>query len=53
MENDQPATCMNLKMCFTYTGREVPGYIGKLLRKNCRVCINFKYSYLQNKATGI
>ncbi|XP_035757337.1 integrin alpha-4 [Egretta garzetta] len=27
MENDQPATCMNLKICFTYTGREVPGYI--------------------------
>lgn len=30
MENDQPAVCMNLKICFTYTGREVPGYIGKL-----------------------
>uniref|UniRef100_A0A8B9GL14 Integrin subunit alpha 4 n=1 Tax=Amazona collaria TaxID=241587 RepID=A0A8B9GL14_9PSIT len=27
MENDQPAVCMNLKICFTYTGREVPGYI--------------------------
>uniref|UniRef100_A0A8C3M2P8 Integrin subunit alpha 4 n=1 Tax=Chrysolophus pictus TaxID=9089 RepID=A0A8C3M2P8_CHRPC len=27
MENDQPATCMNLEICFTYTGREVPGYI--------------------------
>ncbi|NWI85279.1 ITA4 protein, partial [Pitta sordida] len=27
MENDQPATCMNLKICFTYRGREVPGYI--------------------------
>lgn len=33
MENDQPAVCMNLKICFTYTGREVPGYIGKLLGK--------------------
>lgn len=30
MENDQPAICMNLEICFTYTGREVPGYIGKL-----------------------
>ncbi|XP_031457207.1 integrin alpha-4 isoform X1 [Phasianus colchicus] len=27
MENDQPAICMNLEICFTYTGREVPGYI--------------------------
>ncbi|OXB75810.1 UNVERIFIED_CONTAM: hypothetical protein H355_009621 [Colinus virginianus] len=27
MENDQPATCMNLEICFTYTGREVPGYV--------------------------
>lgn len=33
MENDQPATCMNLKICFTYRGREVPGYIGKLMEK--------------------
>lgn len=33
MENEQPATCMNLKLCFTYRGREVPGYIGKLLEK--------------------
>ncbi|NXB99618.1 ITA4 protein, partial [Orthonyx spaldingii] len=27
MENEQPATCLNLKICFTYRGREVPGYI--------------------------
>ncbi|NXA32799.1 ITA4 protein, partial [Eudromia elegans] len=27
MENDQPAICMDLKLCFTYTGRKVPGYI--------------------------
>ncbi|KFW93881.1 Integrin alpha-4, partial [Phalacrocorax carbo] len=26
MENEQPAVCMDLKICFTYTGREVPGY---------------------------
>lgn len=33
MENEHPATCMNLKICFTYRGREVPGYIGKLVEK--------------------
>uniref|UniRef100_A0A8C9EYG1 Integrin subunit alpha 4 n=1 Tax=Pavo cristatus TaxID=9049 RepID=A0A8C9EYG1_PAVCR len=27
MENDRPAICMNLEICFTYTGREVPGHI--------------------------
>lgn len=53
MENDQPAVCMNLKICFTYTGREVPGYIGKLLGKNSSICIHFKCTYLQNNAIGI
>lgn len=53
MENDQPAICMNLKICFTYTGREVPGYIGKLLGKNSSIFINFKCTYLQNNAIGI
>uniref|UniRef100_A0A8C0IFI5 Integrin subunit alpha 4 n=1 Tax=Bubo bubo TaxID=30461 RepID=A0A8C0IFI5_BUBBB len=33
MENDQPAICMNLKICFSYTGREVPGYIAIWLMK--------------------
>ncbi|XP_019378406.1 PREDICTED: integrin alpha-4, partial [Gavialis gangeticus] len=27
VENGQPAVCMNLTVCFTYKGREVPGYI--------------------------
>ncbi|NWV76406.1 ITA4 protein, partial [Dasyornis broadbenti] len=40
MENDQPATCMNLKMCFTYRGREVPGYI--VLLYNLSVDVNRK-----------
>lgn len=39
MENDQPAVCMNVKICFTYTGRDVPGYIGKLLAKKMCICI--------------
>lgn len=30
VENGQPAVCMNLMVCFTYKGREVPGYIGKV-----------------------
>ncbi|XP_062434993.1 integrin alpha-4 [Rhea pennata] len=38
MENDQPAICMNLKICFTYTGREVPGYI--VLFYNLSVDVN-------------
>ncbi|XP_061235175.1 integrin alpha-4 isoform X2 [Neopsephotus bourkii] len=38
MENDQPAVCMNLKICFTYTGREVPGYI--VLLYNLSVDVN-------------
>ncbi|XP_067155080.1 integrin alpha-4 isoform X2 [Apteryx mantelli] len=40
MENDQPAICMNLKICFTYTGREVPGYI--VLFYNLSVDVNRK-----------
>ncbi|NXA58690.1 ITA4 protein, partial [Mohoua ochrocephala] len=40
MENDQPATCMNLKICFTYRGREVPGYI--VLLYNLSVDVNRK-----------
>uniref|UniRef100_A0A8C8AX95 Integrin subunit alpha 4 n=1 Tax=Otus sunia TaxID=257818 RepID=A0A8C8AX95_9STRI len=40
MENDQPAVCMNLKICFTYTGREVPGYI--VLLYNLSVDVNRK-----------
>ena len=53
MENDQPAICMNLKICFTYTGREVPGYIGKLPGKNSSIPIPFKCTYLQNNPIGI
>uniref|UniRef100_A0A8B9MEV9 Integrin subunit alpha 4 n=1 Tax=Accipiter nisus TaxID=211598 RepID=A0A8B9MEV9_9AVES len=40
MENDQPAICMNLKICFAYTGREVPGYI--VLLYNLSVDVNRK-----------
>uniref|UniRef100_A0A8U7MGY7 Integrin subunit alpha 4 n=1 Tax=Corvus moneduloides TaxID=1196302 RepID=A0A8U7MGY7_CORMO len=40
MENEQPATCMNLKICFTYSGREVPGYI--VLLYNLSVDVNRK-----------
>uniref|UniRef100_A0A8C9KS72 Integrin subunit alpha 4 n=1 Tax=Serinus canaria TaxID=9135 RepID=A0A8C9KS72_SERCA len=40
MENEQPATCMNLKICFTYRGREVPGYI--VLLYNLSVDVNRK-----------
>ncbi|KAM6332806.1 integrin alpha-4 [Podargus strigoides] len=40
VENDQPAICMNLKICFTYTGREVPGYI--VLLYNLSVDVNRK-----------
>ncbi|NXA48871.1 ITA4 protein, partial [Nothocercus julius] len=40
MENDQPAICMELKLCFTYTGREVPGYI--VLLYNLSVDVNRK-----------
>ncbi|KAM6269240.1 integrin alpha-4 [Porphyrio hochstetteri] len=40
MENDQPAVCMNLKICFGYTGREVPGYI--VLLYNLSVDVNRK-----------
>ncbi|NWY02071.1 ITA4 protein, partial [Nothoprocta ornata] len=40
MENDQPATCMDLQLCFTYKGREVPGYI--VLLYNLSVDVNRK-----------
>ncbi|KAM6070691.1 integrin alpha-4 [Chlamydotis macqueenii] len=40
VENGQPAICMNLKICFTYTGREVPGYI--VLLYNLSVDVNRK-----------
>ncbi|NXV78229.1 ITA4 protein, partial [Atlantisia rogersi] len=40
MENDQPAVCMNLKICFDYSGREVPGYI--VLLYNLSVDVNRK-----------
>uniref|UniRef100_A0A6G1R8W7 Integrin subunit alpha 4 n=1 Tax=Hypotaenidia okinawae TaxID=2861861 RepID=A0A6G1R8W7_9GRUI len=40
MENDQPAVCMHLKICFSYTGREVPGYI--VLLYNLSVDVNRK-----------
>uniref|UniRef100_A0A8D2NND6 Integrin subunit alpha 4 n=1 Tax=Zonotrichia albicollis TaxID=44394 RepID=A0A8D2NND6_ZONAL len=40
MENEQPATCMNLKICFAYRGREVPGYI--VLLYNLSVDVNRK-----------
>ncbi|NXL90044.1 ITA4 protein, partial [Alectura lathami] len=38
MENGQPAICMNLKICFTYTGREVPGFV--VLFYNLTVDVN-------------
>lgn len=53
MENEQPAACMNLMICFTYRGREVPGYIGKLLEEKASICIHFRCTCLQNNATGI
>ncbi|NXO00375.1 ITA4 protein, partial [Rhinopomastus cyanomelas] len=40
VENDQPATCMNLTICFTYTGREVSDYI--VLLYNLSVDVNRK-----------
>ncbi|NXP54235.1 ITA4 protein, partial [Heliornis fulica] len=40
VENDQPAVCMNLKICFAYSGREVPGYI--VLLYNLSVDVNRK-----------
>jgi len=30
MENDQPAICVNLQICFNYTGQGVPDNTGKL-----------------------
>ncbi|XP_050772360.1 integrin alpha-4 isoform X1 [Gopherus flavomarginatus] len=27
VENGQPAVCVNLMLCFTYKGRDVPGYV--------------------------
>lgn len=53
MENDQPAVCMNLKICFSYTGREVPGYIGKLLGKKSTTCTDLKCTCLQNNTIDI
>lgn len=32
--NGKPAVCVNLMLCFNYSGRTVPGYIGKLLNKS-------------------
>lgn len=29
IENGLPSVCMDLKLCFSYKGKEVPGYIGK------------------------
>lgn len=29
IENGMPAVCMDLTLCFSYKGKEVPGYIGK------------------------
>ncbi|KFQ16878.1 Integrin alpha-4, partial [Merops nubicus] len=40
MENGHPAVCMNLTICFTYAGREVPGYI--VLLYNLSVDVNRK-----------
>jgi integrin alpha 4 len=28
-ENGLPSVCMHLTLCFSYKGKEVPGYIGK------------------------
>lgn len=28
-ENGLPSVCMDLTLCFSYKGKEVPGYIGK------------------------
>lgn len=29
-ENGMSSVCMDLTLCFSYKGKEVPGYIGKL-----------------------
>lgn len=29
VENGLPSVCMKLTLCFSYKGKEVPGYIGK------------------------
>lgn len=29
IENGLPSVCMDLTVCFSYKGKEVPGYIGK------------------------
>lgn len=29
VENGLPSVCMDLTLCFSYKGKEVPGYIGK------------------------
>lgn len=29
IENGLPSVCMDLTLCFSYKGKEVPGYIGK------------------------
>lgn len=31
VRNGQPAVCVNLMLCFNYTGQTIPGYIGKPL----------------------
>ncbi|XP_071603301.1 integrin alpha-4 [Heliangelus exortis] len=40
LENDLPAICMHLKICFTYTGQEVPNQI--VLLYNLSVDVNRK-----------
>nr|XP_006121755.2 integrin alpha-4 [Pelodiscus sinensis] len=37
MENGQPAVCVNLMLCYTYKGRDVPGHIVLLYELNIDV----------------
>lgn len=48
IENGLPSVCMDLTLCFSYKGKEVPGYIGKGTFTKLIECVLYPLSSLSS-----
>lgn len=48
IENGLPSVCMDLTLCFSYKGKEVPGYIGKGTLTKLIECVLYPLSLMSS-----